>query len=129
VTMWTAGYDAKPSRRHVGGEGCSYRVLELGSDAFGIGVLAASFAAGTIVFAIPLCRLIARLGPQPVLVAGAAGVPVAVATILIVTQEWLLWVGCAMLGVTHLAIPSSRFCVALWGSGSFRFLAPGAPWR
>jgi MFS family permease len=50
----------------------SYRALELGSDAFGIGVLAASFAAGTIVFAIPLGRLKARLGPQPVLVAGAA---------------------------------------------------------
>lgn len=81
----------------------SYRALELGADATGIGTLAASFSIGTLVFALPMGRLIDRTGAARVLIVAVAAVPVSVAAIGAVSAEWTLWLVCGVFGLAHLA--------------------------
>jgi MFS family permease len=81
----------------------SYRALELGAGAVGIGVLVACFAAGTLLFALPIGRAIDRWGGAPILLVSAILAPACLLGIGAATEEWMLWSVCAVYGVVHLA--------------------------
>ncbi|MGH3812396.1 MAG: MFS transporter [Pseudonocardiaceae bacterium] len=77
----------------------SYRALALGADNVQLGLIAAGFALLSLVFAIPIGRMIDRRGEMPFVILGVLLVS-AVAFVLVgVSAIWALFVSQAVLGL------------------------------
>lgn len=111
----------------------SYRALDLGADAFALGVVAAAFAILPVLLAVPLGRLTDRHGEPLFLVLG--GALMAVATLLTLAADTLalLALSQAALGIGQLmSVIASQTLVGRWfptkaaRSGRFGHYAAGA---
>ncbi|MFO1539575.1 MAG: MFS transporter, partial [Chloroflexota bacterium] len=111
----------------------SYRALDLGADAFALGVVAAAFAILPVLLAVPLGRLTDRHGEPLFLVLG--GILMAAATLLTLAADTLalLALSQAALGIGQLmSVIASQTLVGRWfptkaaRSGRFGHYAAGA---
>lgn len=111
----------------------SYRALDLGADAFALGVVAAAFAILPVLLAVPLGRLTDRHGEPLFLVLG--GVLMTVATLLTLAADTLVLLALsqAALGIGQLmSVIASQTLVGRWfptkaaRSGRFGHYAAGA---
>jgi len=111
----------------------SYRALDLGADAFALGVVAAAFAILPVLLAVPLGRLTDRHGEPLFLVLG--GALMAAATLLTLAADTLalLALSQAALGIGQLmSVIASQTLVGRWfptkaaRSGRFGHYAAGA---
>lgn len=109
----------------------TYRAIDLDASALQIGIIAATFAAGPLLFAVMVGRLVDRLGPRPVIV---------IATLLSVPgfgaaaaapNLALLALGTAIIGIAHVsALISLQTSTAYGRSGmgldrAYGFLTAG----
>lgn len=77
----------------------SYRALELGADAFFLGLIAGAYAALSFVMSVPLGRWMDRLGPVRFLVAGTSLVTLTAVWFALAGDLWSLLVAQAALGL------------------------------
>ncbi|MGH3316974.1 MAG: MFS transporter [Nocardioidaceae bacterium] len=77
----------------------SYRALALGADAGDLGLIAAGFALLSLVFAIPIGRMIDRRGEMPFVILGLSLVSVVAFVLVGVGAIWALFVTQALLGL------------------------------
>jgi MFS family permease len=77
----------------------SYRALDLGADAVQLGLIAAGFALLSLVFAIPIGRMIDRRGEMPFIISEVGLVTVVAFSLVTVDAVWALFVTQAVLGL------------------------------
>lgn len=77
----------------------SYRALALGADNFQLGLIAAGFALLSLVFAIPVGRMIDHRGEMPFIVSGLVLVTAVAFALLTVDSIWALFATQAVLGL------------------------------
>jgi MFS family permease len=78
----------------------SYRAIALGADAFQIGLLASSFVALAFVAALPIGRLVDRLGGKPLIAVGCAGIALVAGGLSTASSFGALMACQALLGVS-----------------------------
>ena len=85
----------------------SLHALELGASQFAIGVLVAFYAVFPMLLAIPVGKLVDRIGLWPPLILGVTGMAVALVLPPLFPGITVLYVSCITLGLSHLlfAIP------------------------
>jgi MFS family permease len=77
----------------------SYRALALGADAVQLGLIAAGFALLSLVFSIPIGRMIDRRGEMPFVIVGVLLVSAVSFALVAVQAIWALFVTQAVLGL------------------------------
>lgn len=77
----------------------SYRALDLGANAAQLGLIAAGFAALSLVFAIPIGRMIDQRGEMPFIIVGLVLVTAVALVLVIIDTIWALFLTQAVLGV------------------------------
>jgi len=81
----------------------SYRALELGANAAQVGIVAGAYAALGLLLAMPVGRLVDRIGETPLMVAGAALTTMVAVSLSVVTNLVGLAGALALLGLAQLA--------------------------
>lgn len=81
----------------------SYRALELGANAAQVGIVAGAYAALGLLLAMPVGRLVDRIGETPLIVAGIALTAVVAASLAAVGNLVALGAALALLGLAQLA--------------------------
>ncbi|QBS36681.1 MFS transporter [Thermaerobacter sp. FW80] len=94
VLIQLAVYAARPA--------VTYKALELAAQPWELGLIASSFAALSLVMAIPAGRWVDRIGETPVIALGAALVAAACVGIALMRHAWAVAVAHALLGFGHL---------------------------
>lgn len=93
----------------------SYRALELGASAAGVGLIAAAYAVLSAVAAVPLGRAIDRYAPRRFFLAGGTVLLVGTATSAAAPTVLLLGVGQALIGLGQVAAAISlQTMIATW---------------
>lgn len=80
----------------------SYRAISVGADTFDLGVIASSFAALSLLVAVPIGRWVDRWGEPWFVISGAAIISVACVSLVWLGTVWSLALSQAALGLGHI---------------------------
>lgn len=80
----------------------SYRALELGATPTHIGLITGGYAVLAVLFAVPVGRLVDRIGEAPLMICGPLGSACVALSLVWIDSLLILGISQAVLGLTHL---------------------------